>query len=137
MENLLKDKPLPIGEVLENVGYSQTLSEQPNRIIQTPGFQEALADIGLKQALINKGINPEKIAEKIDILLNATDEKGNKDYTAIDKGLKHATSIYGIVDPTEKPKIQNTYNFIFQPENQADIKLLEDKIKARLIQPNV
>ncbi len=31
---------------------------------------------------------------------------------------------------------QNTYNFIFSPETQADVKNIEDKIKARLLNKN-
>ena len=87
----------------------------------------------LKQALIDKGITPEKIASKIDELLEA---KGDDRYTIIDKGLKHATNIYGITDDPskDKDKQSNTYNFIFSPENQADIKAIEERIKARLVQ---
>lgn len=134
MENLLKDKPDPVGKVLENVGYSETLAEQPNRIILSEGFQTALAETGLKEALIKQGINPEKIAEKINVLLNATIGENEKpDVNAIDKGLKHAANIYGIVDPSEKPKLQNTYNFIFSTETQEKVRLINEEIKAKLI----
>lgn len=136
VKNLLKNNPKSTGQILENIGYSKGVSETPKMVLETEGFKEALAEIGLREALIAQGINPKKIAEKINVLLDAHDEKGNKDFTAIDKGLKHATSIYGIVDPNEKPKSQNTYNFIFNAETQAEIKNLEDKIKARLIQGN-
>ncbi len=84
----------------------------------------------LKEALIEQGIDEKKIALKVDELLN------NEDPNAIDKGLKHATNIYGVVDP-QKQETGNTYNFLFSPETQADIKLLEDKIKARLLNKNV
>lgn len=90
----------------------------------------------LKQALIDQGITEDYLADKVSVLLNATDEKGQEDYTAIDKGLKHATNIYGVVDP-QKIEGGNTYNFLFSPEAQADIKELEDKIKARLLNKNV
>ncbi len=88
----------------------------------------------LRQALIDKGITEDYLAEKVQTLLTGVDKEGNSDYTAIDKGLKHATSIYGVEDPDSKPKGQNTYNFIFNKETQADIKEIENKIKARLIQ---
>lgn len=88
----------------------------------------------LKQALIDKGITEDYLADKVNILLQAEDKQGNKDYTAIDKGLKHATSIYGVVSDDDKPKNNNTYNFIFNPESQASIKEMESKIKAQLIQ---
>lgn len=88
----------------------------------------------LKSALEKKGITPDKIADKINVLLDAEDlETGKKDYTAIDKGLKHAKEIYGIESLDDKPKSNTTYNFIFNPQTQAEIKSIEDKIKARLI----
>lgn len=90
----------------------------------------------LKEALREEGIDEKKIAQTVNILLDARDEKGNKDYTAIDKGLKHATNIYGVENIDDKPKTQTTYNFIFNPETQAEIKELETKIKARLIHGN-
>lgn len=80
----------------------------------------------LKSALQEQGITPKKIAEKVDELLN------NEDPNAIDKGLKHAKDIYGIED-TDKPKGNTTYINIFNAETQAEIKELESKIKARLI----
>lgn len=91
----------------------------------------------LKSALQKKGITPEKIADKIDVLLEATDHLGKPDSQAIDKGLKHATNIYGVEDLNDRPKIQNTYNFIFNPENQERIKQINAEIKAQLINPNV
>lgn len=41
--------------------------------------------------------------------------------------------------PDEVPKVSsvNTYNFLFSAETQADVKAIEDRIKARLIQPHV
>lgn len=90
------------------------------------GYKEALAETGLLEALKNQGINPAKIASKIDYLLNADD------YNAVDKGLKHATAIYGVID--EKPKgTTNTYNFLFSPEVQNEIRNIDNIIKQRLI----
>ncbi len=102
----------------------------------------------LRSALENV-VTPEKIAEKINTLLDAkrvtrTYIKGDmvtnvveEDHNAIDKGLKHATNIYGIEDLEEKPKSNTTYNFIFSAETQEEIKEIENKIKQRLIQSNV
>ena len=81
----------------------------------------------LRSALEKQGVTPQKIAQKIDGLLE------HKDPNAIDKGLKHATNIYGIEDLNEKPKSITNYNFLFSPETQAEIKEIEDKIKQRLI----
>lgn len=91
----------------------------------------------LKEALFEEGINEQYIAQKVNVLLKATDNQGNPDINAIDKGLKHTLSIHGVEEPNDKPKSQTTYNFIFNAETQAEIKELEDKIKARLIQKHV
>ncbi len=82
----------------------------------------------LKSALEKQGITPEKIAIKVDKLLDSEDPN------AIDKGLKHATSIYGVIDPQESNKGGNTYNFIFSKEVQEDVKEIESRIKAKLLQ---
>lgn len=112
--------------MLESVGYSEGAAEQPSRVLQSHGFKEALAETGLLDALKQQGINPRKIASKIDYLLNADD------YNAVDKGLKHATAIYGVID--DKPKqTNNTYNFLFSPEVQANIREIDNKIKEQLI----
>lgn len=137
MQNLLKDKPVATGQVLENIGYSKGITETPKMVLESEGFKQALAETGLKKALEAEGINPKKIAEKINILLNAVDKEGTNDYTAIDKGLKHATAIYGITDELPKTNSANTYNFIFSPQVQSEVKAMEDKIKAMLIKPNV
>lgn len=109
-----------------------------HRLIMKDNVSQAIAieKETLKSALEKQGITPERIAIKIDELLDATDKDGVSDYTAIDKGLKHATNIYGVEDePTKKPT-GNTYNFIFSEEVQKDVKELEARIKARLIQGN-
>lgn len=80
----------------------------------------------LKQALMEEGVTPQKIASKINELLD------NEDPNAIDKGLKHTTNIYGIIDPEDKKPQGNTYNFIFSPEVQGNVKRIEDEIKAQL-----
>lgn len=87
----------------------------------------------LKEALIARGITEDYLAEKVDVLLTAVDKDGVEDYTAIDKGLKHATSIYGVIDPTEKRQEGNTYNFLFSPEVKSEVKEIENRIKAQLI----
>lgn len=80
----------------------------------------------LRSALINKGITPEKIADKINVLLDKDDPN------SIDKGLKHATAIYGITDP-EKPKDTNVYNFFFEPTFQQNIKNYDENFKNQIL----
>lgn len=131
MENLLSNKPKTTGQTLENVGYSKSKSENPHDIINTPGVQTALAELGLKEALISQGIDSHKIAEKINVLLNGVDKEGSYDYTAIDKGLKHATAIYGI---TEEPKqTTNVYNFVNNPVFLEKIKNFDNNYKNQVL----
>ncbi len=110
-----------------------------NRLINNAKVAEAIEDKRktLKQALIDKGVTEDKIAEKVNTLLEAKDEAGQTDFNAVDKGLKHATNIYGVADPDDKPKGNNTYNFIFNAETQEKIKAIEAEIKQKLINPDV
>ncbi len=122
MENLLKDKPESTGTVLGSVGYGEIIQD-PKRIVESPGFKQALADLGLTEELITSS------------LVNDIKDKPKARLGE----LKLGAEILGMVkreDPNDKPKSQNTYNFIFNPDTQAEIKTLEDKIKARLIQPH-
>jgi hypothetical protein len=137
VKNSLKPEPLPTRQVLESVGFSKTSAETPNRVLESPGFKQALSEIGLKEALINQGINPQKIAQKIDLLLEATrGENLGPDYQSIDKGISHATKIYGVLG--EPPQVQkNTYNFIFSPDVQAKTREFEESIIEQLKKPNV
>lgn len=89
----------------------------------------------LKQALIDKGINEDYIADKVNVLLTATDDTGKEDYTAIDKGLKHVTNIYGVED-TERPK-DNVYNFFFEPKFQQNIKSYDQNFKNQILNQHV
>lgn len=62
------------------------------------------------------------------------------DYSVRHKYLESAyklKGLYGAETPDDKPKSNNTYNFIFSAETQKDIKILEDKIKAQLLQKHV
>jgi len=146
--NELSDKPLPLGEVLAKVGYG-TIVQDPQRITKSDGFQTALQELGLKEALEAQGINPQKIAEKIDVLLEAKkvtyrrneygdlEENGIEiDFTAVDKGLKHATAIYGIV-PDKPPETKNIYNFIFNPDVQDQVDAINENIKNLLTRKHV
>lgn len=130
VENLLSDNPKPTGQVLESVGYSKNFAEQPSRVIESGGFQQALASTGLRKALEKAGINSGKIAEKINVLLEAKNGD-NDDYGAIDKGLKHATAIYGITDEKDKPNTV-VYNFFHSPDIQETVKVFEQELKDKI-----
>lgn len=88
----------------------------------------------LKQALIEQDMTEDEIARRVKMLLDAKDVEGNPDYSAIDKGIKHAITIYGVIDPSERPAgTANIYNFIFSEEGRAKVSEVEAEIKAGLI----
>ncbi len=99
----------------------------------------------LKQALLDNGVDEKKIATKVKVLLDAekvvrtyikgdlTSEITEEDHNAIDKGLKHATNIYGIADP-ERERSGNTYNFFFIPDLRKKVSDVEAQIKQAMIE---
>jgi len=133
-----------------NVSNDLTARVMGSENLTKPNVAQAIEikQTSLKSALEKQGITPEKIAERIDILLHASkpiyknnnstgeiEQVGEEiDYTAVDKGLKHATNIYGVIDPDDKPKQTNTtYNFIFSNEVQDKVKEINETIKEKLI----
>lgn len=101
-----------------------------NENLNKPYIAEAVEEtrLTLKEALYNQGITPEKIGEKVGLLLESDDEN------SVNNGLKHATNIYGVAD-VDKPKTSgNIYNFIFSSEAQDKIKSVEGEIKNLLKQ---
>lgn len=132
--NAISSKPLSTGQVLESVGYGSGLVHNPHRVLRSEGFQVAMEEMGLKEALNMEGVTPQKISQKINVLLDA--RNGDQDdYQAIDKGLKHATAIHGITQDRE-PATKNTYNIIFSPEVQARVHDINENIKSILIKGN-
>jgi len=124
-KNLAKDNPASIGVVLKSVGYGFGLQNSPKRVLESQGFKQAIRNLGLTEEFITTAL---------------VDDLKAKPANRIQE-LKLGAEILGMVkreDESDKPKAQNTtYNFIFSPENQADIKIIEEKIKQRLINPNV
>lgn len=150
VKNLLSDKPKSVASVLESVGYGSGLQNSPQRVMESEGMQTALKEIGLQEALMRQGVTPEKIAEKIDVLLDAKkkifrnnvstkkiEEVGTEDdFTAIDKGLRHATAIHGIIPQGGGGEVKNTYNFIFSAEVQSKVRDINEDIKNLLRKGN-
>jgi len=91
----------------------------------------------MKQALIDNGITEDYLAKKVDILLSAKDKEGTDDFNAIDKGVRHALNIHGVVNIDDQPKTQNIYNFIFSPQGQEKIKVVEAEIKDMLLKNDI
>lgn len=128
---------------IENQRYAGVKAQ---RLITKDNIIEAIEikRKSLKEALIEKGITEDKIADKINVLLDAKKavyEKNDEgvfenvgdeiDYTAVDKGLKHAKEIYGVED-SDKPK-ENVYNFFFEPKFQQNIKNYDQNLKEQIL----
>jgi len=116
---------------IENDGYARL---KAHRLITKDNVSQAIEieRETLKSALEKKGITPIKIADKINELLDATiGETSKPDVNAIDKGLKHATNIYGVED-AEKPK-ENVYNFFFEPKFQQNIRSYDENLKNLIL----
>lgn len=123
LQNLAKDNPASLGQVLKNVGYGKGLQLQPKRVLESKGFKIALAELGLTEELITESL-VEDIRKKPQ---NRVQE------------MKLGAEILGMVkreDPEDKPRVNNTYNFLFNTETQAEIKRVEEIIKAKLINPD-
>lgn len=119
VENLLKDKPEPLNAVLENVGYGQIVQD-PQRITESKGFKQALYDLGMTEELITTSLVSDINAKPANRI----------------QELKLGADILGMVkreEPDDKPKGNTTYINIFNAETQAEIKEIEARIKARLI----
>lgn len=119
-DNLVADKPLPLGKVLENSGYSEKTALTPKTVTELAGFKQALYDLGLTEGLITSSLVSD-IQEKPKNRLGE---------------LKLGAELLGMVKrEDDTPKAQgNTYNFLFSPETQKDVAEIEAKIKARLME---
>jgi len=117
MENLKSDKPLHTGKVLENVGYGKIVQD-PKRIIESVGFKQALRDLGLTEELITSSL----VAD-----IKAKPEKRLGE-------LKLGAEMLQMVRQEDKQvsENKNTYNFIFSPEVQDRVKIINEDIKKLL-----
>lgn len=123
VENLQKDSPEDLGVILENIGYSKSIALNPQMVTESIGFKKALRDLGLTEQFITSSLVD-------DIKAKPADRLGE---------LKLGAEILGMKSDEEKPKEKgtNVYNFFFSKEIQQDVKQIEDKIKAKLVQKNV
>jgi hypothetical protein len=113
-----------------------------HELLRNPKIESTIVkeEISLKKALIKQGITPDKIAEKVGVLLNAhtvkKDADGNeemiKDYNAINNGLKHAKEIYGVED-SDKKTTNNTYQFFHNPVFQKNLQTYDQNFKDQLL----
>lgn len=120
VENAMSDKPKPTGQVLADVGYG-TIVQDPSRITESIGFKTAMGELGLTEDLIATSL-----------VADIKKKKGKRYHE-----LKLGAEILGMVKraPDESPKTPTnaTYNFIFSAETQAEVKAIEERIKAQLL----
>lgn len=104
--------------------YSEVVANDPGKITNSVTWKE----------LMEEHIPDSLLAEKHKALLNKVDKEGEIDVTAVSKALDLAYKVKGKVTP-EPPKNEggNTYNFIFNKEIQADLREIENRIKAQLL----
>jgi len=138
VDKIAKGKTAKVTAVQEIFGVANysSASVRANRLLNNDRIKEAIEErkTTLKDALLNRGVTPDKIALKVDELLEAITPLGRKDYASIDKGLKHATAIFGVIDLEDnKHDVRNTYNFIFSAPVQEEVKKMEATIKSMLI----
>lgn len=70
IENATLDAPLNGGEMVEKVGYAQSLVDYPKKVIETEGVQLALEEYGFTED------NAKRVVSEI--LLNETVDPGNR-----------------------------------------------------------
>lgn len=119
MENSIIDTPIPRGEVLASIGYSQGITETPSIVTESLGFKQALRDLGLTEELITSSLVQD---------IKAKPEKRIQE-------LKLGAEILGMVkrEDEQVKTASNTYNFLFSPEVQANIKAIDNQIKEQLV----
>lgn len=91
----------------------------PNRIVEAPGFKQALRDLGLTEELITSSLVND---------IKAKPEKRIQE-------LKLGAEILGMVkrEDEQTKSTNNIYNFLFSEETQKQIREIDNVIKARLI----
>lgn len=107
--------------MLKSVGYGTGLQNQPKRVVESEGFKAALEEFGLTEELITTSLVSD---------IKAKPEKRHQE-------LKLGAEILGMVKREEQPQnnSKNTYNFIFSPEVQERVRVVNEDIKRMLINP--
>jgi len=118
---LYSDKPITTGQVLENVGYSDKAAETPSRVLESRGFKQSLAEFGLTEELITCALTEDIKAKPAKRVAE----------------LKLGAEILGMVkrEEPQRSDVKNTYNFIFSPEVQERVRIVNEDIKKILINP--
>lgn len=119
IENLQVDNPQTMAAILEKSGYSPKTALTPKTATDTPGFKQALYDLGLTEELITSSL-----VEDIKL----------KPQQRIQE-LKLGAELLGMVKREDEQirNTNNTYNFLFSADVQANIRAIDNKIKEQLI----
>lgn len=123
IENLKKENPKGLGEILENIGYSPSIALNPQMVTESVGFKQALRDLGLTEELITNSLVE-------DIKLKPQNRVQEIKLGAEILGMK-------IDDKVPEKNNGNTYNIFFNKEIQEDVQRLENVIKNKLTQKHV
>lgn len=89
LENVMAEKPRYKHEILREAGYSEGLSQQPIRVISQKGFQIALMEAG---------VNEDRLSTILNEGLEAKDNRGGIDYNVRHKYLKTALEATGLLN---------------------------------------
>lgn len=121
IDNFLSGKPITTGQLLVNAGYGKGVAKTPARVLESEGFKESLAQLGLTEELITSSL--------------VSDIKAKP--KARVKELTLGANILGMVKRDEKPNPEqrNTYNFIFNADVQDKVRVINEDIKRMLINP--
>lgn len=122
IENLRSTKPRSHKQVLSSVGYGTGLQDQPQRVLGSEGFKQAVREMGLTEDLIVSSLTK-------DIKKKPQNRLGELRLGAEILGMKQDESL-------PPPRSGNVYNFIFGADMQKKIRGMEDEIKGLLTQPN-
>lgn len=119
IDNILSGRPVSTAVVLESVGYGTGLQNSPQRVTESKGFKDALAEYGLTENFITCA------------LVDDIKAKPKKRYHE----LKLGAEILGMTKRDEAPVTENrtTYNFIFSSEVQNKVRTINEDIKRMLI----
>ena len=107
-----------VSKAMIEAGYTPASAKNPKNLTESVGFQQLCEENGLTKSLVI-----ESLVE--DINAKPQNRLGE---------LNLAAKITGIVSTEDKPvsESKNTYNFIFSPEVQDRVKVINEDIKKLL-----
>lgn len=94
INNMRRNKPMPAGRMLENIGYSEAIAKNPKYVLESKGVKEELAKLGFT----------EENAKKIVAEILGAEFPINK-ITAADK-LRAAELIFKVVGSFAPEKVE-------------------------------